>query len=187
VSGILCEHCTGVCCRYIALPIDTPDSAEEFDYLRWYLIHRGVSIFVEDDDWYICFQTTCQHLQADNRCGIYLTRPQICRSYSTDNCDYHSGDYGWQEHFTAPEHLDAYLAAQKARAAGAGRTRRPSRATGAAVRATRAHDPRAGVRAHPGAAQRPGRDTRRPGGTHGFVDRMGIPLPLLPVPEASGQ
>jgi Fe-S-cluster containining protein len=27
-------------------------------------------------------------LLPDNRCGIYHTRPEICREYSTDNCEY---------------------------------------------------------------------------------------------------
>ena len=26
----------------------------------------------------------CPHLQPDNRCGIYQTRPQICRDYAAD-------------------------------------------------------------------------------------------------------
>lgn len=109
MPGILCEHCTAVCCRYIALPIDTPTEQSEFDAIRWYLLHDGIMVFVEDGDWYICMSTTCRHLRPDHLCGIYETRPQICRDYSTANCDYHSGDYGWSHHFTAPEHLDEYV------------------------------------------------------------------------------
>lgn len=109
MPGILCEHCTGACCRYIALPIDTPEERSDFDDLRWYLLHEGISIFVEDGDWYISMVTNCRHLQPDYRCGIYETRPKICRDYSADNCDYHSGDYGWEHHFATPEHLDEYL------------------------------------------------------------------------------
>lgn len=109
MPGILCEHCTGYCCRYIALPIDTPDSKKDFDDIRWYLLHEGVAVFVEDGEWFINIQTKCRHLRSDYMCGIYETRPQICRDYSTDNCDYHSGDYGWAEHFTAPEHLDEFV------------------------------------------------------------------------------
>lgn len=118
MPGILCEHCTAVCCRYIALPIDTPETKSDFDDVRWYLLHDGVSAFIEDGDWYLNIATSCRHLQPDFRCGIYETRPRICREYSTDNCDYHSGDYGWEEHFTCPEHIDAYrrmLAKQKRR------------------------------------------------------------------------
>jgi len=109
MPGILCEHCTAACCRYVALPIETPDTRSEFDDIRWYLLHENISVFVEDDEWYISMATPCRHLQADHRCGIYTTRPQICRKYTTENCDYHSGDYGWEHHFTCPEHLDEYM------------------------------------------------------------------------------
>ncbi len=109
MPGILCEHCTAVCCRYIALPLDTPTERGDFDDIRWYLLHENISVFVEDGEWYICMHTSCRHLRADFRCGIYATRPRICRAYGTDNCDYHSGDYGWEHHFTCPEHLDDYV------------------------------------------------------------------------------
>lgn len=109
MPAILCEHCIGACCRYIALPLEEPLELSDFDAIRWYLLHEGVSVFVEKGDWYISMTTTCRHLQPDYRCGIYATRPKICRDYSTDNCDYHSGDYGWERHFATPEHLDAYV------------------------------------------------------------------------------
>ncbi len=85
---LLCEYCTGKCCRYFALPIDTPENYEDFEYIRWYLLHDLASIFTEDEDWYLLVHTQCEHLQPDNRCGIYDTRPQICRDYSTDDCEY---------------------------------------------------------------------------------------------------
>lgn len=109
MPGILCEHCSGHCCRYIALPIETPSERSDFDDIRWYLLHENISVFVEDGEWYINIMANCRHLQPDFRCGIYETRPRICREYSTDACDYHSGDYGWQQHFTCPEHLDEYV------------------------------------------------------------------------------
>ncbi len=108
MPGILCEHCTAACCRYVALPIDEPESFEDYEDIRWYLLHEGMSVFVEDGEWFLNMATPCRHIQADYRCGIYETRPQICRDYTTDNCDYHSGDYGWEQHFTCAEHLDAY-------------------------------------------------------------------------------
>jgi Fe-S-cluster containining protein len=110
MSGNLCEHCVGYCCRHIALPIDVPEKISDFDDIRWYLLHDGVGVFVEDDQWYLQINVTCRHLQPDFRCGIYETRPQICRDYSTDNCDYHSGDYGYQHHFLSAEHLDHFIA-----------------------------------------------------------------------------
>ena len=113
MPGIVCEHCTAVCCRYIALPLDTPETHGDFDDIRWYLLHESVSVFVEDGDWYIAFQANCRHLLPEHRCGIYRARPRICRQYSAADCDYHSGDYNWQEHFTRPEHLDAYVRARR--------------------------------------------------------------------------
>ncbi len=115
MPSILCEHCTAICCHYIALPLDTPETRADLDDIRWFLMHTHVSVFVEGGDWYIAFHTPCRHLRADKRCGVYATRPKVCRTYSTDDCDYHSGDYHWEQHFTAPEHLDEYVRAHPAR------------------------------------------------------------------------
>ena len=101
----LCDQCAALCCRYVALPIDNPDTAKDFDNVRWYLMHENVHVFVDDDQWYVGFATRCKHLQADNRCGVYETRPRICRGYTTDNCDYHGGDYQYQHLFTSAEQL----------------------------------------------------------------------------------
>ena len=81
---VLCDHCTAKCCRYFALPIDTPKNRRDFDFIRWYLLHESASVFTEDDSWYILVHTKCRHLQDNNLCGIYETRPQICRDYTTD-------------------------------------------------------------------------------------------------------
>jgi len=81
----LCEHCTAKCCRYFALPIDTPKTKRDFDFMRWYLLHERASIFVEGATWYLLVHTVCKHLQDDQRCGIYHTRPQICREYTIWN------------------------------------------------------------------------------------------------------
>lgn len=155
MSANLCEQCTAVCCRYIALPIETPKTAADFDDVRWYLIHENVAVFVEDGEWYVLFHTPCRHIQPDHHCAIYLTRPRICRNYSHASCDYHSGDYGWEHHFTGPEQLDQFLsenppAARKARAKS---------------RATTIRQPHT-------------RPRQRPANT----DRHGVPLPTLPPP-----
>jgi len=107
-NDCLCDRCTALCCRYFALEIDEPDTAEDYDDIRWYLAHENVHIFIEDDEWYLSVQTRCQHLQDDNRCGIYEDRPKICREYTTENCDYYTGQYDFQQYFTKPEELEAY-------------------------------------------------------------------------------
>ncbi len=108
MGNILCEHCTGECCNYIALPIDEPETKRDFDDMRWYLMHGGITVFVEDGDWYIQFRSVCRHLQADYRCGVYETRPQICREYKARDCDYSGGDYEYDHLFTEPEQIVAH-------------------------------------------------------------------------------
>jgi Fe-S-cluster containining protein len=107
-SACLCSQCSALCCRYFALPIDNPTCAGDYDNIRWYLVHENVTIFVEKKQWYIGIANRCKHLQADNRCGIYETRPKICRQYSTENCDYHGGEYDFEMLFTSAEQLEKY-------------------------------------------------------------------------------
>lgn len=112
MGSVLCEHCPGQCCRYVALPLEDPTTRRDFDDMRWYLMHAGVVIFVEDDEWYIQFTAPCRNLQADNRCGVYETRPTICREYSTNECEYNPGDYDYDYLFTEPEQLEAFAKKQ---------------------------------------------------------------------------
>ncbi len=104
----LCDKCPSVCCRYIALPFDEPTTKESFAEARWFLMHEGVTIFVSDGDWYVSVATPCQHLQAEGGCDTYQNRPHICREYSSDNCDYHGGDYGYELFFAHPEQMTEY-------------------------------------------------------------------------------
>lgn len=110
-DGCLCDRCTALCCRYFALGIDNPESPDDYDDIRWYLAHESVHVFIEDDEWFIAVQTRCQYLQDDNRCGVYEDRPRICREYSTENCDYRTGEYDFDQYFSTPEQLEAYAQA----------------------------------------------------------------------------
>ena len=107
---VLCAYCTAKCCRYFAFPIDKPKSKKDFDYLRWFLLHGRVAIFVEDDTWYLMVFADCKHLQDDHRCGIYETRPQICRDYTTDDCEYED-DALYDKYFETPEQIGEYAEA----------------------------------------------------------------------------
>lgn len=104
----LCNQCAALCCRYLALPIDNPDTVKDYDHIRWYLCHENVVVFIEKKQWYLGLMSRCKHLQPDNRCGIYETRPRVCRSYTTDNCDYHGGEYDFEVLFTSAEQLREY-------------------------------------------------------------------------------
>jgi Fe-S-cluster containining protein len=105
---VLCQYCTAKCCRYFALPIEKPKDREDYEYIRWYLVHGRASVFVEDGTWYLMVHTDCKHLMADNRCGAYETRPQICRDYTTDNCEY-DDDWVYEQYFETPEQIAEYM------------------------------------------------------------------------------
>jgi Fe-S-cluster containining protein len=109
----LCDYCTAKCCHYFALPIEKPTELTDLDHIRWYLMHEHASLFVEDSTWYLLVHTKCKHLQADYRCGTYLTRPQICRDYSTDNCEY-DDDAVYDMYFETSEQMGEYMEAMMA-------------------------------------------------------------------------
>ncbi len=122
----LCDHCTAKCCKYFALPIDKPEAFEDFEYMRWFLLHDKASVFVDEDTWYILVHTTCKHLLPNNRCGIYETRPQICRDYTTDNCEYND-DWVYEKYFETAEQVEEYREATAKRKKGESiRSRRPA-------------------------------------------------------------
>ena len=107
---VQCEKCTGLCCRYFALPIETPEDKGDFDDIRWYLCHEDVTVFVEDGDWYLNIKNKCKHLSGkDNRCKIYNKRPNICRGYKHDDCDFVEGEYNYELHFTSDKQMEEYI------------------------------------------------------------------------------
>jgi uncharacterized protein len=107
---VLCEYCTAKCCRYFALPLDAPEDLADFEFIRWFLLHERATIFREDDTWYLLVHTVCRHLQDNNMCGIYDTRPQVCRDYSTKNCEYED-DWTYDFYLERPEQVAEYCEA----------------------------------------------------------------------------
>lgn len=84
-----CSFCEGSkCCTYVTQPIDTPRSKDEFDYLLWQVSHENVAIYKSCNVWYMLIAGNCNHLLSDGRCGIYETRPRICRDHTNDFCEY---------------------------------------------------------------------------------------------------
>jgi uncharacterized protein len=106
----LCAKCEGTCCRYVALPLETPETKGDFDDIRWYLAHKGVSVFVDKGDWYINFASDCRHLHArQHTCDIYEKRPRICRNYKTSKCDLSAREYDYDLHFTDDAQMEEYI------------------------------------------------------------------------------
>ncbi len=107
---VLCSYCTARCCRYFAMQIDTPTTRQQFDHIRWYMLHGPFSVFVDGETWFLVVPGDCKHIQPDYRCGIYETRPDICRAYTTDECEYDNNGI-YDQYFETPEQLWEYALA----------------------------------------------------------------------------
>jgi len=108
-----CLTCA-LCCSYIAVAIDGPDSVKAATEILWHLYHDYVSVYRDsDDEWMVQFETRCRHLQEDNKCAIYETRPHICRTYSEVSCEVNADDEGMN--FYSPDAFLAYLESRSRR------------------------------------------------------------------------
>jgi uncharacterized protein len=106
-AQIPCLSCS-LCCHYVAVEIDGPETVRGATEMLWYLYHPGVSVYVDEGEWMVQFETRCQHLLPDKRCGIYETRPPICRQYDEVGCEVNADEVGLSL-YTTREFL-AYLA-----------------------------------------------------------------------------
>jgi Fe-S-cluster containining protein len=105
---IPCEYCPGKCCRYFALPLDTPETEKDFSNIRWFLLHENATVFTDDGTWYLLVHTKCKNLDAKtNLCLDYENRPKICRSYSYKKCEYEDR-YVYDQYFEVPEQIAEY-------------------------------------------------------------------------------
>jgi Fe-S-cluster containining protein len=85
---ITCDECDGECCKTIAIDIETPRLKEDFENIRWYLYHKGLSVYVDNQDtWLVLIPFPCEHRQKDGKCAIYDKRPPICQVYSPEDCE----------------------------------------------------------------------------------------------------
>ena len=115
MASAKCGACDGKCCRHIALEIDEPDDAAQFDDIRWYLCHQGVQVFVEDGKWYLQVYARCRYLDDNFSCTNYENRPNLCRSYDMGSCEGTKLDFEYELHFKSDADLDAYLSKKKKR------------------------------------------------------------------------
>ncbi len=108
-----CDHC----CRHVALEIDTPRTKRDFDNIRWYLLHKNISISVDwEGDWLIQFDTQCNWL-VDGKCSHYSLRPDICREYDPADCERYNPNPAEKYMMRNEKDLDAYLVKREARLA----------------------------------------------------------------------
>jgi len=84
-----CHGCAK-CCLYVAIEIDSPTSLTEYDHVLWYLYHENVAVFVDwEGQWFVKFDTRCKNLTPTGLCGIYESRPAICKDFDWRECENH--------------------------------------------------------------------------------------------------
>lgn len=105
-----CTRCLGsTCCTYITEALGTLRAKSDFDHLLWQVSHEGVEVYRDTDGWYLLIRGRCEHLGPDGGCRIYADRPQICRDYSNDWCEYDEpAEAHFREHFRSHAELLAY-------------------------------------------------------------------------------
>jgi Fe-S-cluster containining protein len=54
--------------------------------------------------------TRCTYLTEEDRCAIYLNRPKVCRSYTTEACEY-DAEWTFDKVFETPEQIWEYAEA----------------------------------------------------------------------------
>ena len=111
-----CEKCGAVCCKHVALEIDKPTTKQEYDNIRWYLLHRDMEVFIEDDGkWYLKFETECTRLEKGGKCGYYGNRPAICRAYPPDDkeCEFEGDSTYYKHRFNTVEEFEKFMDGKK--------------------------------------------------------------------------
>lgn len=106
-----CSFCKGsTCCAYFTHQIDGPRSMEDFDLLLWQISHLNTQVYKDSDGWFLLVNNRCQHLLPGGRCGIYETRPQVCRDHTNDDCEFEGpcGADDFELFFPSYESLLAY-------------------------------------------------------------------------------
>lgn len=107
-----CDRCLPAkCCSAVAMEIDKPTALEDYENLLWYVAHDNIHLFIEGKSWFMNIISRCDFLGLDNRCMGYERRPQICRDYSLDDCEFDTPieDLGYEAYFENFDQLEAYV------------------------------------------------------------------------------
>lgn len=104
-----CLECNGECCKRLAIDIDEPEDEEDLEDLKWYLYHKGVSVYRDEEgDWCVQFETKCKQLNEKNLCKIYEKRPAVCRKYPSEKCEMNN-ENDCTEYFQDIKDVDNYI------------------------------------------------------------------------------
>jgi uncharacterized protein len=104
-----CGQC-GHCCSYVTVHIDEPEDKEDWEAIRWYVIHDDVIVFVDNEgDWLVEFKTKCSAIKNNGDCGIYENRPDVCRNHDPDNCEHNGEGESYELIFRTEEDVRNYM------------------------------------------------------------------------------
>jgi len=111
-----CTRCGGKCCRYVVVEIDKPRAKIDREEIRWFLAHKNVLVFVDNEDktWNVQFNTPCEHLDERGRCRIYPRRYDICRDHDPATCEASGGEVAYTVFHTTAD-FDRWWRNQQAR------------------------------------------------------------------------
>lgn len=112
MTYLKCDRCLPAkCCTYVSFEIDKPEELSDYENLLWYVAHTGVELYIHKKSWYMNVLNRCEFLGADNRCTAYERRPQICREYSLEECEYEANQdaYEYEEYFKNFSELENYV------------------------------------------------------------------------------
>jgi Fe-S-cluster containining protein len=108
-----CIQCNARCCRYFCVPLGVPANAEDLDTARWYLLHKGTSVFIDPEGlWWVRVDNRCLMLRETSggpRCRDYRGRPLVCRRFSPKKCEYALGRWDYAHLFRTAGELDEYV------------------------------------------------------------------------------
>jgi len=105
----ICHDCEALCCREVAVSINTPKTKKDYDEIKWLICHKDVQVYKDhENDWLVEFKTDCEFLDQNWKCTIYDKRPFVCREHSNTDCIKHSDDYH-KKIFRNLEDVEKYL------------------------------------------------------------------------------
>lgn len=107
------EKCGARCCRYITVILPPPKRKADFDEWSWFLAHENIAIYFTGQ-WHMEVRNKCRYLDDQNRCTIYERRPDVCREYEVESCEF-SGDTEHKLHFETKEEFDKWWEAKRRR------------------------------------------------------------------------
>ncbi len=116
ITAESCKDCKAGCCKHVALPIEKPRSKQDYDFIRWYLLHQDVNVYIDSDkSWMIEFKTPCLNLDKNFQCKDYNNRPKICKDFPPKDelCEFFHKGPVYNKLFTTAEQLESFLAKKK--------------------------------------------------------------------------